>query len=105
MIQLKMADLWFQQDGAPNHTTQKTKQIVSAVSYIVLVTFLLSRSCDITPQDYFLWGNTKRNVYGKIFSMKKAIRQLINDSIVQEIDGEFYNMVTCLQDYWKVMFI
>lgn len=99
MIQFKMEDLWFQQDGANNHKTQKTKQIVSVVSYIVLVIKISGQDCVISHTiRLFPLGNTKHNVYGKIFSMKKAIRRLINESSVQEIDGEFHNKVTCLQD-------
>lgn len=49
MIRFKMEDLWFQKDGATNYTTQKTKKIVSAVSYIVLVINISRQDCVTSP--------------------------------------------------------
>ncbi|XP_065675584.1 uncharacterized protein LOC136091800 [Hydra vulgaris] len=52
-------ELWFQQDGATCHTARATIDLLNE-------TFgnrVISRSCDLTPLDYFLWGYVKSLVY------------------------------------------
>ncbi|GFV37621.1 transposable element Tcb1 transposase [Trichonephila clavipes] len=61
-------ELWFQQDGATCHTARATIDLLKdtfgdrLISPFVPVNWP-PRSCDLTPLDYFLWGNVKSLVY------------------------------------------
>ncbi|GFX29178.1 putative DD41D transposase [Trichonephila clavipes] len=59
-------ELWFQQDGATCHTARATIDLLKD-TFGDRLTFwtceLASRSCDLTPLDYFLWGYVKSLVY------------------------------------------
>ena len=63
-----MGDIWFQQDRATSHTAHviiallKTKFDERGISRNGPVNWP-SRSCDLTPLDYFLWGYVKSLVY------------------------------------------
>ncbi|GFY35132.1 transposable element Tc3 transposase [Trichonephila clavipes] len=61
-------ELWFQQDGATCHTARATidslkdtlgDRLISRFGPVNWPT----RSCDLTPLDYFLWGYVKSLVY------------------------------------------
>ncbi|GFV91415.1 putative LOC100569746 [Trichonephila clavipes] len=57
-------ELWFQQDGATCHTARATIDLLKdtlgdrLISRFGLVNWP-PRSCDLTPLDYFLWGQQK----------------------------------------------
>ncbi|GFU54033.1 transposable element Tc3 transposase [Trichonephila clavipes] len=61
-------ELWFQQDGSTCHTARATIDLLKdtfgdrLISRFVPVNWP-SRSCDLTPLDYFLWGYVKSLVY------------------------------------------
>ncbi|GFW80017.1 transposase [Trichonephila clavipes] len=61
-------ELWFQQDGATCHTARATIDLLKdtfgdrLISRFGLVNWP-SKSCDLTPLDYFLWGYVKSLVY------------------------------------------
>ena len=59
-----VADLWFQQDGATCHTAGETIDLLRENFHEQIITRngpvnWPSRSCDLTPLDYFLWGYMK----------------------------------------------
>ena len=62
--QENIGNIWFQQDGAMCHTGEDATNIfrpvfedrfISCRAYVVWP----SRSCDMTPLDYYLWGAVK----------------------------------------------
>ncbi|GFW46474.1 putative LOC100569746 [Trichonephila clavipes] len=61
-------ELWFQQDGATCHTARATIDLLKdtfgdrLISHFGPVNWP-SRSYDLTPLDYFLWGYIKSLVY------------------------------------------
>ncbi|GFW68419.1 transposable element Tc3 transposase [Trichonephila clavipes] len=61
-------ELWFQQDGATCHTARATIDLLKdtfgdrLISRFGPVNWPI-RSCDLTSQDYFLWGYVKSLVY------------------------------------------
>ncbi|GFV54633.1 putative DD41D transposase [Trichonephila clavipes] len=61
-------ELWFQQDGTTCHTARATTELLKdtfgdrLISRFGLVNWP-PRSCDLTPQDYFLWCYVKSLVY------------------------------------------
>ncbi|GFX55212.1 uncharacterized protein TNCV_1156691 [Trichonephila clavipes] len=61
-------ELWFEQDGAPCHTTRATIDLLKDTFGDHLISRFgpvnwPPRSCDLTPLDYFLWGYVKSLVY------------------------------------------
>ncbi|GFT35911.1 uncharacterized protein TNCV_2154631 [Trichonephila clavipes] len=61
-------ELWFQQDGATCHTARATIDLLKDTFGDRLISRFgpvnwPPRSCDLTPLDYFLWGNVKSLVY------------------------------------------
>ncbi|GFU88222.1 uncharacterized protein TNCV_846151 [Trichonephila clavipes] len=61
-------ELWFQQDGATCHTARATIDLLKDTFGDRLISRFgpvnwPSRSCDLTPLDYFLWGYVKSLVY------------------------------------------
>ncbi|GFW97926.1 putative DD41D transposase [Trichonephila clavipes] len=61
-------ELWFQQDGATCHTAHATIDLLKDTFVDRLISLFgpvnwPPRSCDLTPLDYFLWGNVMSLVY------------------------------------------
>ncbi|GFT50551.1 transposable element Tcb2 transposase [Trichonephila clavipes] len=61
-------ELWFQQDGAKCHTARATIDLLKDTFGDRLISRFgpvnwPPRSCDLTPQGYFLWGYVKSLVY------------------------------------------
>ncbi|GFU47990.1 uncharacterized protein TNCV_4967781 [Trichonephila clavipes] len=61
-------ELWFQQDGATCHTARATIDLLKDTFGGRLISRFgpvnwSTRSCDLTPLDYFLWGYVKSLVY------------------------------------------
>ncbi|GFW11628.1 putative transposable element [Trichonephila clavipes] len=61
-------ELWFQQDGATCHTARATIDLLKDTFGDHLISRFgpvnrPSRSCDLTPLDYFLWSYVKSLVY------------------------------------------
>ncbi|GFV27176.1 putative transposable element [Trichonephila clavipes] len=61
-------ELWFQQDGATCHTARATIDLLKDTFGDRLISRFgpvnwPPRSCDLTPQDYFLWGYVMSLVY------------------------------------------
>lgn len=63
-----LANVWFQQDGAPAHTANLTKDFINShfQNRVISRGFLHEwppRSPDLTPCDFFLWGVVKDMVF------------------------------------------
>ncbi|GFT65337.1 DUF4817 domain-containing protein [Trichonephila clavipes] len=63
-----LQELWLQQDGATCHTARATIDLLKDTFGDRLISRfgpvnLPSRSCDLTPLDYFLWGYVKSLIY------------------------------------------
>ncbi|GFW51407.1 DUF4817 domain-containing protein [Trichonephila clavipes] len=81
-------ELWFQQDGATCHTTRATIDLLKDTFDDRLISRFgpvnwPSRSCDLTPLDYFLWGFVKPLVYADkpqtLDHLEGNIRRVIAD--------------------------
>lgn len=88
LTRLALDNMWFQQDGATCHTARDTieliqqkfgERVISAKADVPWP----SRSCDLTPLDFFLWGFLKSKVYASkpatIEELKENIRQEISE--------------------------
>lgn len=79
-------DVYFQQDGAPVHTTRANIAQLNeffgdrVISRNANVNWP-ARSCDLTPLDFFLWGYLKSKVYVN----KPATIQDLKNNIIAEI--------------------
>lgn len=68
MEDMDLDDVYFQQDGATCHTSRETIELLHekfpgrVISRNGDVNWP-SRSCDLTPLDFFLWGYVKDKVY------------------------------------------
>ena len=79
-------DVWFQQDGATSHSSQRSLGILRDMFPGHLVSLRGDigwppRSPDLTPCDFFLWGHVKLQVYQhrlENLELKAAITHEIN---------------------------
>ena len=81
-------DMRFQQDDATSHITTKTLNLLRTkfsdpiISHNSAINWP-SRSCDLTPLDYFLSGYVKDQIYAdnpqSIDALKANIRRVISD--------------------------
>ncbi|GFU77977.1 putative DD41D transposase [Trichonephila clavipes] len=81
-------ELWFQQEGATCHTARATIDLLKDTFGDRLISRFgpvnwPSRSCDLTPLDYFLWGYVKALVYEDksqtLDHLKDNIRRVMAD--------------------------
>lgn len=103
--------LWFQQDGAPCHSTQIVREYLD---YQFRGKWIgrnsthpwPARSPDLTPLDFFLWGYLKNKVYSyrpfqNINHMENVIRECctnITESILKNVNKEvFKRTIKCME--------
>ncbi|GFX40800.1 uncharacterized protein TNCV_3760241 [Trichonephila clavipes] len=102
-------ELWFQQDGATCHTARATIDLLKDTFGDRLISRFgpvnwLSRSCDLTPLDYFLWGYVKSLVYAdkpqNLDHLEDNIRLSIADIRPQRLEKVIENWTSRL-DYTR----
>ncbi|GFW74628.1 uncharacterized protein TNCV_962031 [Trichonephila clavipes] len=100
-------ELWFQQDGATCHTARATIDLWKNTFGDRLISRFgpvnwPSRSCDLTPLDYFLWGYVKSLVYADkpqtLDHLEDNIRRVIADIRPQILEKVIENWTSRL-DY------
>ena len=79
-------EMWFQQDGATAHTARATVELLRQIFGHRIISrnseiSWPSRSPDLMPPDYFLWGYLKERVYIN----KPHTIQKLKDNICAEI--------------------
>ncbi|GFW83428.1 uncharacterized protein TNCV_2545261 [Trichonephila clavipes] len=93
-------ELWFQQDGAICHTARATIDLLKDTFGDPLISRFgpvnwPSRSCDLTPLDYFLWGYVKSLVYADkpqtLDHLEDNIRRVIADIRPQMLEKVIEN--------------
>lgn len=89
---------WFQQDGATAHTSNKSLRVLRQHfgERIISKGIWPSRSPDLTPPDYYLWGKLKDSVYMNnphtIQELQVNITENIANITQNELMGVFQNM-------------
>ncbi|GFY16634.1 uncharacterized protein TNCV_2787601 [Trichonephila clavipes] len=100
-------ELWFQQDGATCHTARATIDLLKDTFGDRLISRFgpvnwPTRSCDLTPLDYFLWGYVKSFVYADkpqtLDHLEDNIRRVIADIRPQMLEKVIENWMSRL-DY------
>ncbi|GFX84556.1 transposable element Tc3 transposase [Trichonephila clavipes] len=100
-------ELWFQQDGATCHTARATINLLKDTFGDRLISRFgpvnwPTRSCDLTPLDYFLWGYVKTLVYADkphtLDHLEDNIRRVIADIRPQMLEKVIENWTSRL-DY------
>ncbi|GFU15419.1 CCHC-type domain-containing protein [Trichonephila clavipes] len=88
-------ELWFQQDGATCHTARATIDLLKDTLGDRLISRFgpvnwPSRSCDLTPLDYFLWGYVKSLAFADkpqtLDHLDDNIRRVIADTRPQMLE-------------------
>ncbi|GFT81907.1 uncharacterized protein TNCV_3908821 [Trichonephila clavipes] len=87
-------ELWFQQDGATCHTARATIDLLKDTFDDRLISRFgpvnwPSRSCDLTPLDYFLWGYVKLDDLFKEFERLDSNLSL-EESELQEFEERYF---------------
>ncbi|GFX57219.1 transposable element Tc3 transposase [Trichonephila clavipes] len=104
---LDLRELWFQQDGATCHTARDTIDLLKDTFGDRLISRFgpvnwPPRSCDLTPQDFFLWGYVKSLVYADkpqtLDHLDDNIRRVIADIRPQMLEKVIENWTSRL-DY------
>lgn len=100
---LNIGDVWFQQDGAPPHYTQNVRHYLHQVFPQRWIgrggeVEWPARSPDLAPNDFFLWGHLKNNVYNgdrlNIVELKNRICAAAQNITPQQIT----NAINCFYD-------
>ncbi|GFT04414.1 transposable element Tc3 transposase [Trichonephila clavipes] len=100
-------ELWFQQDGATCHHSSCHNRFIERhvwgpPNFTFWTCELASRSCDLTPLDYFLWGYVKSLVYADkpqtLDHLEDNIRHVIADIWPQMLEKVIENWTSRL-DY------
>ncbi|GFT88910.1 uncharacterized protein TNCV_907081 [Trichonephila clavipes] len=100
-------ELWFQQDGATCHTARATIDLLKDTFGDRLISRFgpvnwPSRSCDLTPLDYFLWGYVKSLVYADkphtLDHLEDNIRRVIADIGPQMLEKVIENWTSRLDN-------
>ncbi|GFU19841.1 uncharacterized protein TNCV_4283681 [Trichonephila clavipes] len=100
-------ELWFQEDGATCHTARATIDLLKDMFGDRLISRFgpvnwPSRSCDLTPLDYFLWGYVNSLVYADkpqtLDPLEDNIRRVIADVRRQMLEKVIENWTSRL-DY------
>ncbi|GFX18623.1 putative DD41D transposase [Trichonephila clavipes] len=106
-LELSENELCFQQDGATSHTALATIDLLKDTSGDRLISRFVPvnwppRSCDLTPLDYFLWGDVKSLVYAEkpqtLDHLEDNIRRVIADIRPQMLEKVIENWTSRL-DY------
>ena len=83
-----IGNICFQQDGATYHTAEATLDILHPVFEDRIISRKAdvvwpSRSCDLTPLDYYMWGAVKDKCYADkpetIEALKDNIREAVGE--------------------------
>ncbi|GFX39511.1 uncharacterized protein TNCV_2668731 [Trichonephila clavipes] len=100
-------ELWFQQDGATCHTARATIDLLKDTFGDRLISRFgpvnwPTRSCNLTPLDYFLWGYVKSLVYADkpqtLDHLEDSIGRVIADIRPQRLEKVIENWTSRL-DY------
>ena len=91
-----IGSICFQQDGATCHTAEATLDVLRPVFEDRIISHSAdvvwpTRSCDLTPLDYYLWGAVKDKCYADksetIDALKGNIREVIREIQLHIIDN------------------
>ena len=95
-----IGNIWFQQDQATCHSAEATLDILRPVFEDRIISRSADvvwspRSCDLTPLDYYLWGNVKDKCYANkpetIDALSDNIREAIGEIQLHTKDNVFKN--------------
>ncbi|GFS68150.1 putative transposable element [Trichonephila clavipes] len=98
-------ELWFQQDGATCHTARATIDLLKDTFGDRLISRFgpvnwPTRSCDLTPPDYFLWGYVNSLVYADkpqtLDHLEDNIHRVIADIRLQMLEKVIENWTSRL---------
>ena len=95
-----IGNIWLQQDGATCHTAEATLDVLCPLFEDHIISrradvIWLTRCCDLTPLDYYLWGAVKDKYYADkpetIYALKENIRKAIGEIQLNTIDNVLKN--------------
>jgi hypothetical protein len=94
---------WFQQDGATAHTANNSMKLLNEIFGECVISRNLwpSRSPDLTPADFYLWGAAKSAVYRDrprtINELKTAITAFIRNISQADLQKVFAKKIKRVQ--------
>ena len=91
-----IGNILFQQDGATCHIAEATLDVLRPVFEDRIISRRADvvwppRSCDLTPQDYYLWRAVKDKCYADKPEAKDNIREAIGEIQLHTIDNNLKN--------------
>lgn len=103
--------IWYQQDGAPCHSTRNVRQYLNFLFNGKIIDrysdlFWPARSPDLSPLDFFLWGYLKEKVYlqrpfQNVDHLERVIAEKIRDitpaMIRNALNGFTSRTITCME--------
>ena len=102
MQELDLHDMWFQKHGDTCHTARVKMDLLIGEfgEYFISPDNWPSRSCNLVPLDYFLWGNVKTHVYTDKTASIDAFDYNI-EAFIRDIPPEMLERVC--QNWTKLM--
>ena len=100
-----IGNIWFQQKFATYHTAEATLNILLPVFEDRIISRRVdvvwpTRSCDLTPLDYYLWGAVKDKCYSDkpdtMDALKGNIHEVIDEIQLHAIDNVLKNWTDCV---------
>lgn len=95
-LSIRMNLKYFQQDGAPAHNARVVRQYLTEFYDNVIGNNMEidwpARSPDLTPLDFFLWGDLKNKIYGTNPESLEDLKARIQSAII-DIDTRTINKV------------
>jgi hypothetical protein len=94
---------WFQQDGATAHTANNSMKLLNEIfgERVISINLKPSRSPDLTPPDFHLWGAAKSAVYRdrprKLNELKTAVSAYIRNISQVDLQKVFANKIKRVQ--------
>lgn len=88
---INVNNMWFPKDGATCHTHRETLQLLRETFPGFGDQNWPSRSCDLTPLNFFLWGCLKSQVYVNKSTTTRALEEI--QRCINKIQPYLYRMV------------
>ena len=103
-----IGNIWFQQDGATCYTAEATLDVLRPVFEDRIISpgddvIWPPRSCDLTPLDYYLWGDVKDKCYADkletIDALKNHTREAVGEIQLHTINNVLKNSTDRVRYY------
>ncbi|GBO03872.1 hypothetical protein AVEN_149986-1 [Araneus ventricosus] len=105
-----LRNVWFQHEDTPAHKVSSVQQYIrdtfqqQVIEYSGCVEWP-TRSPDLNPLDFFLWGYIKQRVYATSTSTLQELRNCITDACTSVLADMLYNVQREVQSHVQMCIV